>query len=245
MKEFNPSIKHHLLIGVFICIWFFVFAFSIRPFDDGSLNFQLWIKISIGFSLIAFVSYGLLSIIQKIVYQKAPKWNVSLEISSIIFFYLIYLIGTYIYYKAIIGGNYDFSQFLNKIILKTALITAPIILLARRYSNKLIPLKVDSIIIRGESKQDILKIKKQNLVCVSNSQNYVEIFFIDDGQLKTKLIRSSLKKILNDLDFLVQVHRSHLINPSHFREWKNQNAIFLTQIEIPVSKNYKKGLLSL
>ena len=245
MKEFNPSIKHHLLIGIFISIWFFIFAFFIRPFDDGTLNFQLWVKISVGFSLIAFISYGLLSIVQKGIYQKVLKWNVSFEIISVVFFYLLYLVGTFIYYKNIIGGNYDFSQFLNKITLKTALISTPIILLARRYSNKLIPLKEDTITIRGESKLDILKIKKRDLVCISNSQNYVEIFFINDGQLKTKLIRSSLKKIQNDLDFLIQAHRSHLINPSHFRDWKNQNTIFLTQIEIPVSKNYKKNLLSL
>ena len=141
MKEFNPSIKHHLLIGVFICIWFFVFAFFIRPFDDGSLNFQLWVKISVGFSLIAFISYGLLSIIQNSVYQKVTRWNVSLEIFSIAFFYLFYLIMTYVYYKTIIGGNYDFFQFLNKIILKTALITAPIILLAKKIFKQTNPFK--------------------------------------------------------------------------------------------------------
>lgn len=84
-----------------------------------------------------------------------------------------------------------------------------------------------------------------DLVCVSNAHNYVEIFFIDQSDLKTKLIRTTLKKIQHDFDFLVQVHRSHLINPSHFKSWKNQDTISLTQIELPVSKNYKAYLLSL
>lgn len=79
----------------------------------------------------------------------------------------------------------------------------------------------------------------------SNAQNYIEIFYTDNGQLKSKLIRYSLKKIQEDFDFLVQIHRSHLINPSHFKYWKNPNTIFLTQIELPVSKNYKEQLLSL
>jgi DNA-binding LytR/AlgR family response regulator len=83
------------------------------------------------------------------------------------------------------------------------------------------------------------------LVCVCNSQNYVEIFFIDENQLKTKLIRSTLKKVQNDFDFLVQVHRSHLINTTHFKARKNQDTISLTQIDLPVSKNYKGLLLSL
>jgi DNA-binding LytR/AlgR family response regulator len=90
-----------------------------------------------------------------------------------------------------------------------------------------------------------LKIKNSDLVCVSNSQNYVEIFYIENEELKTKLIRSSLKKVDADFDFLTRVHRSHLINPSHFISWKNQNTISLTQIEIPISKNYKENITSL
>lgn len=206
----------------------------------------MWLLISVGFSLIAFLCYGLLAIIQRIIYQKVSKWNIGFEIISLIFFQLLFLVSTYIYYKSpFLNGGYDFFQFFRLIILKAALISTPIIVLARIYSVKLIPTKDENIILRGENKLDILKIRKQDLVCVSNSQNYVEIFFIEEGQLKTKLIRSTLKKVQNDFNFLVQVHRSHLINPSHFKSWKNQDTISLTQIELPVSKNYKEHLLSL
>ena len=136
-------------------------------------------------------------------------------------------------------------EFLQVIILKSALISTPIIVLARIYSVKLIPIQDENIIIRGENKLDILKIRKSDLVCVSNSQNYVEIFYMEESQIKTKLIRSTLKKVQKDFDFLVQIHRSHLINPTHFKAWKNQDTIFLTQIELPVTKNYKEQLLSL
>lgn len=246
MKKLNPSIKHHLLIGIFISIWLFIFAFFIRPFDDGTITFKKWLLISIGFSLIAFLCYGLLAIIQKSIYKKIAKWNIGFEIVSLMFFHLLFLVSTYIYYKCpILNGGYTFFDFSRIIILKSALISTPIIMLAREYSITLIPVKEDYIAIRGENKLDILKIRKCDLVCVSNSQNYVEIFFIDGSQLKTKLIRSTLKKVQNDFDFLVQIHRSHLINPSHFKAWKNQDTISLTQIELPVSKNYKEYLLSL
>ena len=256
MKKLNPSIKHHLLIGIFISIWLFFFAFFIKPFDDGTINFKMWLLISFGFSLIAFLCYGLLAIIQQSIYQKVSKWNVGCEIVSIIFFNLLFLVGTYLYYKSpVLNGGYSFSVFLRIIILKSSLILTPIIALARIYSVKLIPSEVEfipsevpeteDIIIRGENKLDILKIRISDLVCVSNAQNYVEIFFIEESQLKTKLIRSTLKKVQYDFDFLVQVHRSHLINPTHFKSWKNPDTIFLTQIELPVSKNYKVHLLSL
>ncbi len=246
MKKLNPSIKHHLLIGIFISIWLFIFAFFIKPFDDGTISSKMWLLISVGFSGIAFLCYGLLAVIQKMVYQKVSKWNVGFEIISLIFFQLLFLVITYSYYKSpVLNGGYDFLEFSRIIILKSALISTPILILARGYSVKLIPIKDDYISIRGENKLDILKIKKQDLVCVSNSQNYVEIFFIEESQLKIKLIRSSLKKVQSDFDFLVQIHRSHLINPTHFKAWKNQDTISLTQIELPVSKNYKEHLLYL
>jgi len=46
-----------------------------------------------------------------------------------------------------------------------------------------------------------------------------------------------------ELDFLIQVHRSHLINPMHFRSWKNPNTIILTHTEVPVSKTFEKERL--
>ncbi len=246
MKRLNPSIKHHLLIGIFLSIWLFIFAFFIRPFDDGTISFKMWAIISIGFSVIAFLCYGIIAILQKRVYDKLLKWNIGLEVISILFFQLLFWVGTYCFYKSpVLNGGYDFFKFLKVIILKSALISTPIIILARIYIVSLIPIKEDTIIIRGENKLDILKIKKSDVICVSNSQNYVEIFFLDGSELKVKLIRSTLKKVQNSFDFLIQIHRSHLINPSHFKAWKNADTIYLTQIELPVSKNYRERLLSL
>lgn len=246
MNKLNPSIKLHLIIGVLISIWTFIFAFIIRPFDDGTLDFRLWLLISIGFSITALISYALLAILQKQLYIKVSKWNISYEITALISFYSFYLLCIYGYYKSpIIYGGYNFIEFTTIIFLKAALISAPVIILARRYLIKLIPIKEDILVIKGDNKLDILKIKKSDLICVSNAQNYIEIFYTENSMLKSKLIRYSLKKLKEEFGFLIQVHRSHLINPSHFKAWKNPNTISLTQIELPVSKNYKESLLDL
>lgn len=246
MKQLNISIKHNLIVGLLIALWLFVFAFIIKPFDDGTINFRAWFLISFGFSVMAFLCYCLLTILQRNLYKRISKWNISLEIASILLFYLIYFIGVYTFYKSsILKGGYNFSEFFSIIFIKVALILTPVIILARRYLIKLIPLPEDVITFRGENRLDVLKIKKEDLVCVSNAQNYVEIFYIENGKLVSKLIRSSLKKVQEDFDFLMQIHRSHLINPVHFKSWRNQNTIILTQIELPVSKNYKETLLAL
>lgn len=245
MNKLNPSIKHHLFIGGFISLWIFSFAFFIHPFDDGTLYFP-WTRISIGFSLIAFLCYAIVAILQKAIYQKCLKWSLGLEVTTLVFFHLLYLVATYSYYKSpVLHGLYTFFEFADLIIIKLSPILAPILILTRIYAIKLIPAKEDILTIKGENKLDILKVKQADLVCISNAQNYVEIFFLQGGELSSKIIRSSLKKMQENLDFLVQVHRSHLINPVHFKFWKNQHTIALTQIDIPVSKNYRDQVLSL
>ncbi|MFB3390002.1 LytTR family transcriptional regulator DNA-binding domain-containing protein [Flavobacterium sp. LAR06] len=245
MKELNPSIKHHLVVGLLMALWIFAFAFIIKPFDDGTVNFRSWFFISFGFSVLAFLCYSVLAFLQKSIYKKISKWNLSLEIGSVLFFFLIYLFGIYAFYKSpILKGGYTFTEFFSIIFIKIALILIPVIILARRYLIKLIPVKDDFLTFTGENKLDILKIKKADLVCISNAQNYVEIFYLENEKLHSKLIRSSLKKILDDFTFLIQIHRSHLINPTHFKSWRNSNTIILTQIELPVSKNYKENIVN-
>lgn len=246
MKQLNISIKHNLIVGLLIALWLFIFAFIIKPFDDGTINLRAWFFISFGFSVMAFLCYAILAIVQKSVYKKISKWNVKFEVVSLLFFYVIYCIAIYAYYKSpILNGGYGFTEFFVVIFIKVALILTPVIILARRYLIKLIPVKEDVLTFRGENRLDVLKIKKVDLVCVSNAQNYVEIFYVENGKLTSKLIRSSLKKVQEDFDFLMQIHRSHLINPVHFKSWRNQNTLILTQIELPVSKNYKETLLAL
>lgn len=242
----NPSVKHHTIIAVLISIWGFLFAFFSRPFEHGEMDLQKWVYVSVGFSLFSFLSYYAISWGQKWIFKKVKHWNVYWEISMYVLYYVLYAVTTYIYYKSdIIRGFYNFPEFLSEIIFNIFLILTPIIFIARRYALKLIPIKEDTIVIKGENKLDVLQIQQSDLVCISNAQNYVEIFFLENEQLQTKLIRSSLKKINTDFEFLIQVHRSHLINPTHFKSWKDSQTILLTQMELPVSKSYKDRLLAL
>lgn len=248
MHSLNPSLKHHTIIGALLSAWGVLFAFFSRPFEHGQMDLEKWVYVSLGFSSLVFISYAIVSWAQKFVFEKKSSWNIYLEIGAYLLFYLLYTLSTYFYYKSsIIEGIYGFTQFFREIIFNLVLIMTPLLLIARRYSLKLIPKVEESeyITLKGENKLDILKLKRSELVCISNAQNYVEIFFLEKEELQSKLIRSSLKKIQLDFDFLIQVHRSHLINPVHFKFWKDSNTISLTQIELPVSKNYKKRLLSL
>lgn len=242
----NPSLKYHLIVGSFLSLWVFILSFVARPFEHGNPTDTIWFYTSTGFGLLVLICYSSMSIIQYWVYHKLSRWNIFLELIHYIFFYAIYSILAYSFYRSsLLNGYYDFREFLIKVIFNSALIFIPVMIFSRKYLIHLLPIKEKVITIRGENKLDVLKIKKSQLIAISNAQNYVELFFIQDNILSSKLIRASLKKMHNDLDFLIQVHRSHLINPSHFLSWKDGNTILVTKMEFPVSKNYKDVLKSM
>ncbi|EOZ99208.1 hypothetical protein A33Q_0586 [Indibacter alkaliphilus LW1] len=227
MNKLNPSIKHHLLVGLLFSLWGFLFMFFVRPFTDDTTGYYFWIRSSIGFNLVAFLGYGLIAVIQKAIYDKVKTWSFGLEVGTLLFFYILHTTATFVLYKSpFIGGGYTFLQWNTEIMMRAAIVNFTALAIARSYLIKLIPAQEDVLTIKGENKLDILKIKKSDLICVSNAQNYVEIFYIQNNTLDSKIIRTSLKSLKEEFDFLLQVHRSHLINPSHFKSWKDSKTIY-------------------
>ena len=98
--------------------------------------------------------------------------------------------------------------------------------------------------LRGSNKLDILNLHPNDLVAIEAANNYVAVYYLLEGKLQKKLLRSSLSKIRKSVPQMMQVHRSYLVNGDHFIEWKDGMTLGLTQIEIPVSQKYKPTLLA-
>ena len=175
------------------------------------------------------------------------KQSIYFEILIIILFNILVLIGSYIYYKSsIVNGDYSFIKFTLEIYYPIFFILLPVIIFARWFiSRKILHPNSEKIILTGDNKLDILQIQIGDLICISSADNYVTVAYLINDLLSKKLLRTTLKNIESQLPQLVKAHRSHLINPMHFKEWKNANTLLLTQIEVPVSKNYKKDILAI
>jgi DNA-binding LytR/AlgR family response regulator len=145
-----------------------------------------------------------------------------------------------------VNGEYSLIQFTLEVYYPIFIILLPIIIFARWFvQKKLVNPSTDKIVLIGSNKLDILQINNSDLVCVSSADNYVDISYLVNNELNKKLLRTTLKSIESQFPELVKVHRSHLINPTHFKEWKDSNTLLLTQTEVPVSKSYKKVILSM
>jgi len=245
LLKLKSSFSYHFLAALLIAIWLSAFLILIAPFDVAELSIKSRLETMPFYGLISFMGYTILIPFQKWVYKNTNKQSIYFEILILILFSILVLIGSYTYYKSsIVNGDYSFTKFTFGVFSPILSILLPIIIFARWFINrKVLNRDSDKIILSGDNKLDFLQIREKDLICISSADNYVTIGYLINGVLTRKLLRTTLKSIESQLPKLIKVHRSHLINPIHFKEWKNANTLLLTQTEVPISKNYKKVIL--
>lgn len=245
--NFSTSYKHHLICAVAMAFWLVGFLILIAPFDVADLPFSIRLIILPPYGLLTIVGYILLVPLQNWLFHKQGKWTLLSEVSFITLYNILLLLFCFLYYKTdIINGEYSFSKFTLEVYYPIFFIILPLLIFARWYLNKKIENQVSGkIVLTGENKLDVLKIKQEDLICISSADNYVEVTYLSNNIVQRKLLRTTLKNVHAQKPELLKVHRSHVINPDHFKEWKDSNTIMLTAIELPVSKSYKQNLQSL
>lgn len=245
--KIKKSYKYHIIAALAIATWLSVFLILIAPFDIAELPLKVRLEIMPIYGLIAFIGYTMLIPIENWVYKKLNKQSIPFETLFIILFNILVLIGSYFYYKSsIVNGDYSFIKFTLEVYYPIFLILLPLIIFARWFIHKKVfHQNLEKVILAGDNRLDILQIKRSDLICISSADNYVEISYLIHSVLHKKLLRTTLKNIESQIINLLKVHRSHLINPIHFKAWKNANTLLLTQMEVPVSKNYKKDVLAM
>ena len=245
--KLRTSYKYHFTAAFLISLWLVLFLVIIAPFDTADLSFPIRLMLMPGYGIISFVAYIVLLPLQNWAFQKKKKWTLFYEILFIALYSALAWFGSYQYYiSGHINGDYSFLKFSLQVYYPIFFIMLIVIIFARWYLSKNTPDKInEKITLSGDNKLDVLQIDLADLIGVSSADNYVEVHYIKDGVLQKKLLRSTLKKIHEKEPKLVQIHRSHLINPTHFKEWKDQKTIVLTQLELPVSKTYKQKLKAL
>jgi len=245
--KLNISFKHHLLVALILAVWLVLFLVIIAPFDAAELSFSIRLMIMPIYGLISFVGYIILVPLQNWLLKKLVQWTLILEVLLIVLYNTLVLVGSYFYYKSsIVNGDFSFSKFTLEVYYPIFLFLLPILIFSRWYLNKkAIQKKSNTIILTGENKLDVLQINLSDLVCISSADNYVEVSYLVKNELNKKLLRITLKNMHPQVPSLVKVHRSYLINSSHFKDWKNASTIYLTQTEVPVSKKYKKDVIEI
>ncbi|WP_405604990.1 LytTR family DNA-binding domain-containing protein [Polaribacter sp. Asnod1-A03] len=254
---FDPSLKHHFIIAFSIVIWIFIFLYFTEPLDVSELNSRDKPLFLLGYGLIGGFCYIIFLPFQYFIFKKKDKnWTLLSEILFLITLSISTIIFARFFYLYVVMANdrnpYEFRYMLESIFLPALLTILPIIIFGRfafgKYKNK----KTESkkIEIKGQGNYEGLRLFFNDIVCIKSSDNYIEVFYLSRGELKLKknLIRNKLSVIADEFPTLLRTHRSYVINPFHFLQWKTEkNKLFVIlfhHIEVPVSKTYQDEVKS-
>ena len=110
--------------------------------------------------------------------------------------------------------------------------------------------KHELITLLADNEKDSLEIELSDLLYIESNGNYIEVYFINENQLKNVLLRSTLKRTELQLErhsSVLKCHRAFLVNASQIAEVKGNSqglrlALKHTDTEIPVSRNFSKSL---
>ena len=108
------------------------------------------------------------------------------------------------------------------------------------------------ILLSGENGKEQLLLKSEDLLYISSSDNYVEVYYEQKGHLRRMILRSTMTRmeaLLQTQSHIVRSHRSYIVNLHQIASFRAKGKglqLSLRQRDhlIPVSSKYKNRVLS-
>ena len=268
---FGRSWKVLLAIGLFIS--FFLVFFE--PFGLSSFHSEYRLYFEIGFgavtSLTLFLNHFALPLIFGKIFSTS-KWTVLKQILWQI--WVLFIIGfanfLYSYFFFHFTNNfkafyyyqfYTMSVGIIPVVVITVLnqnrLLAENLKIANDYNNDFaskanIQFEEERICLMGENSKDKLEVNSSDLIYITSSGNYIQVYYKKEKELKSILLRNTLKQAedqLKENHFMIKCHRAFLVNRNKIVRVKgNSQGLRLmldcTDEEIPVSRNLSKSLMT-
>jgi len=108
----------------------------------------------------------------------------------------------------------------------------------------------EKVRISAENNKEKIEINQSDFIYIGSTGNYIQVFYLVKNELKSILLRNTLKQIeeqLKDCPSIIKCHRAFLVNKDKIIRVKGNSQglrIVLkdTPEEIPVSRNYSRSL---
>ncbi len=250
---FDPSLKHHLLIALGLVIWVFVFLYFTKPLDVTEFGPREQLIYLPLYGVFASLCYLASLPFQYWLYKRqGQKWSVGSELGQFFFLFVFaFVVVRVVYFYIVMDSNpysYTILYFFTSIYLPAVLTIFPIVAAGRwsfgKYKEK--KLEEQKIEIKGTGNYESLRLALNDLICIQSSDNYVEVTYKEEGDIKKQLIRNKLAAVEAARPELMRAHRSYLINPYHFKQWRTGNrkvnVVLTSDMEVPVSKTYQEAV---
>lgn len=248
-----------IVIFIGLAVNFILMVF--QPFGTATFNHphKMWILAGYGVSIaLAGITYYLMSFY--LFKRNGEKdWNIVAEVVDLFLCSFLCIVATYFYFNLVFGLSIDPRSLVNFLGIAGSVALFPILLsLLYLYSTwkDVISSRIDQpvstsdqpsdviTLITGQNKTDKVETKLSDLICAKAQDNYVMLFIRNDQKIQKHLIRSTLKKIYDQLDqdAFIQTHRSHLVNRYLIRGLtgnKSKAAVVIADFDknVPVSRS--------
>jgi hypothetical protein len=258
------KLRHRLLHVLIILVFSILFIIIFEPFGISDwIRFPPWIKklglASIGMSIAVAIAFSQL-VIRTLI--PIPVFSISHFIFWVLAEILaVALIETFIFadYSKIFLHEYLISLKFTSIGLVLPYAFSILVLILMHQRHILAGTKpgtpqedVDLIHLRDERGQVKFSLRKSNILYLESSDNYVTIFYSQDGQIKKDMVRSSMKKMESQLTAhgLIRCHRSFMVNLENVQWIKKKGRHYQVKMKncaliIPVSRGYHSSVKSL
>jgi DNA-binding LytR/AlgR family response regulator len=249
-------------LGIFLFILFF------NPFglNNPDLNNQLLVILGLGG--IVFFMMALFYVVIPSIFPELLKPDVSPEdppyitgfivwvLSSVSFaFYLRYVgrieLSFYMVFKAVVvclAPVVVYWIIQTKVILRQqiTLLNKKVERMQDAFSGQVTDKIREKVVIESENKSESLELRLSDIFLIRSADNYVEVVYLENGEIKRKLVRNTLKNVEKQLilfpDFL-RCHRTTLINTGFVEKlYRSYSGVFIKlkgyEPGVPVSRQY-------
>ena len=266
------SLKRKILFSLLFGLFIFLFLYIFQPFDIPNfvINFLFYGIIT---SNVILINFLVIPFFFKEIFNP-DNWNIKkqlyftfwqmLTISIFNFLYadsdIIYVeinhiskhsIFDFIFFTFIIGifpSIFHVMYFENKLSNKHQKIAVE---LTKEIHKPVKQTQKTHIHIISENQKENIILELENFICMRSEGNYIDIFYIENEQIKKKLIRSSLTKMIEqfiNFNFVKRCHRSYIVNLNNVKKVsgnaRNYNLhIDFLDFTIPVSRNFPKSII--
>lgn len=265
---FYDTLKYKISLSFSLSIFFYCFIIFFLPFGVDNYNpnhqytFDFFLEIFHFF--VPLLAFSLINelILRPIIFKESTIKKIILW--SI---WTLFLLSTIIFITYNILGNwhnFTLRSYLEFLIQVPVVLLFPIVGTFFFFRFRSLQYQIEHILttkekfidknqlieFKGQGKKDQIIISLANFLYGKSQDNYVELYYLENEQLKKFLIRSPLSKLSKSINnsIIVRCHRSYMVNLLHVTAVKGGNNEMILNIDyfdatIPVSISYQNSTL--
>lgn len=259
----NKDLKYNAKIVFFISLGILCILLLFQPLNLHNLGGKDLFYLATGIAASTFLSLALNLLILPSLFPKLfeqNKWKVKYEIIWNIWIVSTIMISNFLFYTKLFGFfDIDLAT-IGKFIL-IAIIPVSVLItinqdrllrtnlrIAESLNKKLSEtgkLNDELITFNSEYKNDSLILKSSALLLIRSANNYIEVFYLENGETKKQMIRCSIsntEKTLKDFSFILRCHRKYIVNVNHIVKIEGNSQgynIALEGLDFPVMVSQK------